>query len=52
MDNVLEPGVAQTIFDNYRAILRAAIADPNSLNASKPTRRNKEGVIDNFPRRR
>ncbi|MBF1994928.1 SDR family oxidoreductase [Serratia symbiotica] len=52
MDNVLEPGVAQAMFDDYRAVLRAAIADPNSLNASQPTRRSKEGVIDNFPRRR
>lgn len=52
MDNVLEIGVAQAMFDDYRAVLRAAIADLNSLNASQPTRRSKEGVIDNFPRRR
>jgi len=50
MDNVLEPGVAQAMFDDYCAVLRAEIADTNSLNASQLTRRSKEGVIDNFPR--
>jgi hypothetical protein len=41
----------QAMFDDYRAVLRAAINDFNSLlNTSQITRRSKEGVINNLPR--
>ena len=46
MDNVLEPGAAEAMFNDYCAILQAAIATPEVLETMD------SGIAEHIPRRR
>ncbi|MBN0864352.1 hypothetical protein JTL79_36290, partial [Pseudomonas aeruginosa] len=46
MDNVLEPGAAEAMFNDYCAILQAVIAAPESLKTLA------SGIAGHIPRRR